>query len=588
LINENRKKGEGSFLVFVEGLSMYPLFEPGSRVPVKLMPSGTEYDVGDVIVFKRLDSYVIHAVIDSYVYKGKTYYVIGGLNQETNHYVDCATISSDHILGIADLSEEFLAGIPTPESQGLLFEMKAYGMINQFDTLLQRSQEVHERIADIDESNKEAVLDALVEYMELLIEFKRTNTDHLDIRNQFIQATREADFLASYLHIVNNIFRGYSSDLFKQMFGKILGNVIDPRNPRAIRGDLNEAFDKIKILTEVLRCSNDFITLNDLIKILDRKIDSFSELGRSFEEGKRDFINEMIKEIWDLENYDALFLKQIESQIQQFRFSSSFSNVYEGEGSDKMKYFSFNMDLGPNEIKVAIFKNLMDAKLVKILKNENPTEYGDLQPNQYGKMLEALGIIDEVKDLTDADIMEIIRDLKDADIMDIARKRFGWGDWNDGKGSGNVAYITFKVKHGEATQTIIYFAKSGSQDFGNIDSNHEVWQALEGHQMTLWDSERKIFLAFLDKINNQLDRIEQIEITVASERGFCTNCKSIIKDKLVNYITQIKELREINSLLKLSVILRNEGPPTTRGVRNPQYNKDFFIVLLEKYIDILI
>jgi len=436
-------------------------------------------------------------------------------------------------------------------------------------------------MANIDENNKEAMLDVLLDYMEVLIALKQT-----DIQNQEMQTKLDAEIRDCISRISNNIFTEYSAELFDKILSKLVGRGFNPHNPSDIKLD----FDKVKILTEILRCSNDFISLNDLIKILDRKIDSFTELGRSFEEGKRDFINEMIKEIWDLENYDELFLKQIESQIQQFKSSSrhSFSNVYEGEGSDKMKYFSFNMDLGPNEIKVAIFKNLMDAELVKILKNENPTEYGDLQPNQYGKMLEALGIIDEVKDLTDADIMEIIRDLKDADIMDIARKRFGWGDWNDGKGSGNVAYITFKVKYGEATQTIIYFAKSGSQDFGNIDSNHEVWQALEGHQMTLWDSERKIFLTFLDKINNQLDRIEQIEITVASERDFCTNCKSIIKDKLVSYITQIKELREINSLLKLSVILRNEGPPTTRGVRNPQYNKDFFIVLLEKYIDILI
>ncbi len=61
---------------------MYPLFQPSSRVPVKLMPKGTEYEMGDIIVFKGFDSYIIHVVIDSYVYKGVTYYVTGGLNQE--------------------------------------------------------------------------------------------------------------------------------------------------------------------------------------------------------------------------------------------------------------------------------------------------------------------------------------------------------------------------------------------------------------------------------------------------------------------------------------------------------------------------
>ncbi|MFW9875918.1 MAG: hypothetical protein ACFFG0_22685 [Candidatus Thorarchaeota archaeon] len=291
-------------MVFVEGLSMYPLFEPGSRVPVKLMPSGTEYEVGDIIVFKSFDSYIIHAVIDSYVYKGKTYYVTGGLNQETNPYVDCTTISSDHILGLADFSEEFLAGIPALESQGLLFEMKAYGMINQFDTLLQRAQEVHERIANIDQNNKEAVVDVLLDYMELIIEFKRTNTDHLDIRNQFIQASIEADFLASYLHIVNNIFTGYSSDLFKQMFGKILGKVLDPNNPRAIRGDLNEAFDKLKILTEIIICVDNFYRLD---KALDELQDHILIQNQG---DKASFVDQLTKSIWH-KTYTQLLLESV-------------------------------------------------------------------------------------------------------------------------------------------------------------------------------------------------------------------------------------------------------------------------------------
>ena len=308
-IHEARNKGEGSFLVFVEGLSMYPLFEPGSRVPVKLMPKGTEYEVGDIIVFKSFDSYIIHAVIDSYVYKGKTYYVTGRLNQETNPFVDCTTISSDHILGIADLSEEFLAGIPALESQGLLFEMKAYGMINQFDALLERAQEIHERMANIDQNNKEAVVDVLLDYMESIIEFKRTNTDHLDIRNQFIQASIEADFLASYLHIVNNIFTGYSSDLFKQMFGRILGNVIDPNNPRAIRGDLNEAFDKLKILTEILRCSSEFYTIDALIRELNKKFLSFRFKHPNT---KVDYLNEITNEIWG-KSYNNILVEFLRS-----------------------------------------------------------------------------------------------------------------------------------------------------------------------------------------------------------------------------------------------------------------------------------
>ncbi|MFX1569776.1 MAG: hypothetical protein ACFFCV_15570 [Promethearchaeota archaeon] len=227
-IHEARNRGEGSFLVFVEGLSMYPLFEPGSRVPVKLMPKGTEYEVGDIIVFKSFDSYVIHAVIDSYVYKGKTYYVTGGLNQETNPYVDCTTISSDHILGLADLSEEFLAGIPALESQGLLFEIEVLGMSNQFDLLNNKMLELEELTTEIDENNKEEKFDRILKIM-----YEVSTTEHAEIQrfaeyrgkdgfNRFNQMKREI-LKSCHDFIVSHIFTGYSAEIFKVIFNERLG-----------------------------------------------------------------------------------------------------------------------------------------------------------------------------------------------------------------------------------------------------------------------------------------------------------------------------------------------------------------------------
>jgi signal peptidase I len=283
LIHEFRNKGEGSFLVFVEGLSMYPLFESGSRVPVKLMPKGTEYEVGDIIVFKSFDSYIIHAVIDSYVYKGKTYYVTGGLNQETNPYVDCTTISSDHILGLADLSEEFLAGIPALESQGLYFEMKVYGMINQFDALLGRAQEIHERMANIDESNKEAMLDVLLDYMEVLIALKQS-----DIQNQEMQTKLDADIRDSISHISNNIFTEYSAELFEQILSKLIGQGFNAHNPN----DINLDITKMKTMTKIIGSIDNFYGL-------DKTINELQNYGLFKNRADPDIlIDQLTNEIW--------------------------------------------------------------------------------------------------------------------------------------------------------------------------------------------------------------------------------------------------------------------------------------------------
>lgn len=77
-----RKKGEGIIIIFLEGLSMFPKFEPGSLVPVKIMRTDAEYEVGDIVLFQRSGVFVVHEV--SYKYtdtEGKIRYTTRGLNR---------------------------------------------------------------------------------------------------------------------------------------------------------------------------------------------------------------------------------------------------------------------------------------------------------------------------------------------------------------------------------------------------------------------------------------------------------------------------------------------------------------------------
>jgi hypothetical protein len=108
--------------------SMDPLFKIGDEVPVRIKSIRTQFKKGDIIAFNRDGVIVLHQIIDSYMYKGKVYYVTGGLNPDTNPYVDSTTISRDAIIGKADLSENALAEIQDLAKQGRLPFFEVYGM----------------------------------------------------------------------------------------------------------------------------------------------------------------------------------------------------------------------------------------------------------------------------------------------------------------------------------------------------------------------------------------------------------------------------------------------------------------------------
>ena len=84
-----RKKGEGTIMVFLEGLSMYPLFKPGSLVPIRITRTDAEYSEGDIILFERSGVFVVHQVYGKYTESdGTIKYQTRGLNHETNPLVD--------------------------------------------------------------------------------------------------------------------------------------------------------------------------------------------------------------------------------------------------------------------------------------------------------------------------------------------------------------------------------------------------------------------------------------------------------------------------------------------------------------------
>ena len=249
----------------------------------------------------------------------------------------------------------------------------------------------------------------------------------------------------------------------------------------------------------------------------------------------------------------------------------SFSNVYNGiseikdglivRGSDTMKHLVYNKDLNPTEIKITILKNLIDFELVEILKKENPKQYGDLHPDQFNRILEALGINKKFKDLYDAD------------IMDIARKRFKWLDYD----KGNVGYNIYKIQYSDGTaETGVIFAWSKSQDLPSeieIKNRQVIDFAIDlpadaiGN-LGLYDSERKLLIAILDRIGSK--DVSSIDLVIASERGYCSFCSNNIQSFL-RILSQELKIPEIR------FSTRNEaGGPRTYKVTGARYHKLLF------------
>ena len=138
---------------------MKPLFNDGEIVPVKLKQRGSEYEVGDVIVFKKGKTYVIHEVFHKFTTsEGVVKYVTRGLNKETNRRVDRGVISSTQILGFADLSNEFATEFDRLMAEGNVPLIKASAETN-FEAQLR------EQIRKMDLQVRRQIYNALGKYL---------------------------------------------------------------------------------------------------------------------------------------------------------------------------------------------------------------------------------------------------------------------------------------------------------------------------------------------------------------------------------------------------------------------------------------
>jgi hypothetical protein len=96
------------------------------------------------------------------------------------------------------------------------------------------------------------------------------------------------------------------------MFGKIFGKIIDPQNPRALRGDLEIVLEDLSILTEVLFKAKKYYGYHKMTEILDER----DILASRFSTRNNKRINKLIYDVFGLGSYKDLVLKMIDREIK--------------------------------------------------------------------------------------------------------------------------------------------------------------------------------------------------------------------------------------------------------------------------------
>ncbi|MFW9972280.1 MAG: signal peptidase I [Candidatus Odinarchaeota archaeon] len=125
---EKTERNYARLKVLSESMSGIPGLQSGAEVPLRLMPKGTQYKKGDIIVFYRDGVKIVHRVEYVYESNGETFYVTEGVNPNTNPIVDNKPVAGEDIIGLVDLSEEAFITLDEMFKNRFVPFYTAYGM----------------------------------------------------------------------------------------------------------------------------------------------------------------------------------------------------------------------------------------------------------------------------------------------------------------------------------------------------------------------------------------------------------------------------------------------------------------------------
>ncbi|TXT62162.1 MAG: hypothetical protein BAJALOKI3v1_660021 [Promethearchaeota archaeon] len=125
---EKTDKNVRRLKVLSESMSGILGLQAGAEVPMRLMPEGTHYKKGDIIVFYRDEIKIVHQIEYVHESNGETFYITTGVNTETNQYVDSDLVSQNDVIRIVDLSKEAYLELNEMMARRYVAFITAFGM----------------------------------------------------------------------------------------------------------------------------------------------------------------------------------------------------------------------------------------------------------------------------------------------------------------------------------------------------------------------------------------------------------------------------------------------------------------------------
>ncbi|MEJ2251309.1 MAG: hypothetical protein P8Y97_16865 [Candidatus Lokiarchaeota archaeon] len=185
---ETVKEGQRRIIVAkMMSSSNDPYIKIGENIPIREKLADDEYNIGDIIVFKKGGNLkVMHQITNKYKgADGKIYYVTQGLNRDTNPFSDTRDVSEDDVIGIADISEEAFTAmqeIIERQSGGII---KVYGVPSHFEQFTNALSTIIRGF-----TNDMNILNTLIEILDLenLLE-QIESEDQRRIINSFLELT---------------------------------------------------------------------------------------------------------------------------------------------------------------------------------------------------------------------------------------------------------------------------------------------------------------------------------------------------------------------------------------------------------------
>ncbi|TXT61208.1 MAG: hypothetical protein BAJALOKI1v1_1160013 [Promethearchaeota archaeon] len=259
---ENAKSNLIRLKVMRDSMKGIPEMQPGAEVPLEILPVGTEYKKGDIIVFYQYGMRIVHQVEYVYESSGKKFYVTQRVNEETNSKVDRKPVCEDEIIGKVDLSIEAFMKLSEMAECGRIPSIQAFGMSNEIDTILQSINKLENEIMRI-------VTIAHQNYPNIPQRFIDTQNNLINDVFSRIKEEPQKPNIKLYLELIYYAEKNFGNSIILDVLEKVEGYLLETEKIRDLEKHPSDYGYTFKIYYEYFRTIADFNGIDFALNELD-------------------------------------------------------------------------------------------------------------------------------------------------------------------------------------------------------------------------------------------------------------------------------------------------------------------------------